>query len=129
MTYTLPISSFEALTLNDIPPLPVMAVGAASQYSLQTGAPTFGNYTVSIDPTDTFFSTTGAISPTVIRAATTTALAGVTYNPVGIGSYTGFAGSIDGVAIAVGDRILVKDQADQRQNGIFHSRCGRSAHP
>ncbi len=123
LTYTLPISSYEQLTIKDIPPLPVMAVGAASLYDFQTGAPTFGNYTAAIAPDDTYFSTLGIVSASNLVAATTGALAGAAYNPVGgaasNGAFTGAPSSIDGVALANGNLVLVKDQADPRQNGVY----------
>jgi hypothetical protein len=67
-----------------------------------------------------------------VRVATTTALNNSpTYTAgsadassgTGVGAYiqatTNGALSIDGVAVAVGDRVLVKNQADQRNNGIY----------
>lgn len=57
-----------------------------------------------------------------VRVATTAALGG-TYangtNGVGATLTFGAALTIDGVAIAAGDRILVKDQAAAAQNGIY----------
>jgi len=37
----------------------------------------------------------------------------------GTGQFTGVAASIDGVTLAEGDRVLVKDQASATQNGIY----------
>jgi len=56
-----------------------------------------------------------------VRAATTTALATVTYNN-GAGTLTASANGalvIDGVTVSVADRVLIKDQANAVQNGIY----------
>lgn len=57
-----------------------------------------------------------------VRLATTADLS-ATYNSSGgaggTGQFTGAPTTIDGVAIAQGDRILVKDQSTQTQNGIY----------
>jgi hypothetical protein len=56
-----------------------------------------------------------------VRVATTAALAAVTYNN-GAGTLTANANgalSIDGVAVSVNDRVLIKDQASAFQNGIY----------
>jgi hypothetical protein len=55
----------------------------------------------------------GAFSP--VRAATT----GSNINLQTIG-----LGTIDGVALVAGDRVLVKDQSDQTQNGIYSASSG-----
>jgi hypothetical protein len=54
-----------------------------------------------------------------VAVATTTALA-VTYNSLA-GTLTGAAAlpAIDGVVLGVGDLVLVKNQADRRENGIY----------
>lgn len=61
-----------------------------------------------------------------VRVATTVALPSVTYDngTDGTGATltadsNGAIGSIDGVAVGVNDRILVKDQVSQIQNGIY----------
>lgn len=61
-----------------------------------------------------------------VVAATTAALAAVTYDngSSGVGATltadaNGALGSIDGVSVSDGERILVKDQADPEQNGIY----------
>ena len=56
-----------------------------------------------------------------VRAATTTALATVTYNN-GAGTLTASANGalvIDGVTVSVADRVLIKNQASAVQNGIY----------
>jgi len=56
-----------------------------------------------------------------VRAATTTALATVTYNN-GAGTLTASANGalvIDGVTVSVADRVLIKNQANAVQNGIY----------
>jgi hypothetical protein len=58
LTYTLPISRFEDLEILDIPPLPVMAVGPAAQYTFdRTFDGSFTPYEIEVAPDDTFFST------------------------------------------------------------------------
>ena len=68
-------------------------------------------------PSETALSTTF-----YSRVATTTALATVTYNN-GAGTLTkstnGALANIDGIAMAVYDVILVKDQSAQLQNGLY----------
>ena len=56
-----------------------------------------------------------------VKLASAAALAACTYHN-GNGTLTGDANgalSVDGVAVAVNDRILIKDQADAKQNGIY----------
>lgn len=54
------------------------------------------------------------------RVATTAALPGATYTIAGPDTLTGITlTSIDGVALAVSNRVLVKNQADAKQNGIY----------
>jgi hypothetical protein len=57
-----------------------------------------------------------------VRLATTGDLS-ATYNASGgsnsTGNFTGVSTSIDGVSLVVGNRILVKDQSDAKQNGIY----------
>ncbi|WP_232056120.1 SdrD B-like domain-containing protein [Tuwongella immobilis] len=122
LTYTLPITSFEQLSLVDIPPLPVMPVGAQEQYRFESSGATFNPYSVSIAPDDTFFSTINAIA-TPVQAATIAALGSGTYSPTGgasgNGAFTGAPTTIDGRALVNGDRVLVKNQADSRQNGVY----------
>lgn len=63
----------------------------------------------------------GAIKDPVL-AATTTVLAASTYSAVALtlqANANGALGTIDGVTLAVGDRLLVQDQADAKQNGIY----------
>lgn len=58
-----------------------------------------------------------------VRVATTAPLTGVTYVPsggtAGTGSFTGAPNVIDGITLVNGNRILVKNQADAKQNGIY----------
>lgn len=57
-----------------------------------------------------------------VRAATTAAFS-ATFNPTGgvggTGRFTGAPATVDGVTLAEGDRVLVKDQATASQNGIY----------
>ena len=57
-----------------------------------------------------------------VRVATTTDI-GASFNSAGgtggTGRFTGAPGSIDGVALADGDRVLVKNQSTASQNGIY----------
>jgi hypothetical protein len=53
------------------------------------------------------------------RCATTAAGIGTYATTPSNGQFTSVAASIDGVTLAQGDRVLVKDQADQKQNGIY----------
>jgi fimbrial isopeptide formation D2 family protein len=66
LTYTLPISRFEDLRILDIPPLPVMQVGAAGLYAFDsTFDGSLNPYEIEVAPDDTFFSTFGAPAPTI----------------------------------------------------------------
>jgi hypothetical protein len=56
------------------------------------------------------------------RAGTTAALPAATYDPVALtltANVNGALGSIDAVALALGQRLLIKDQADGTQNGLY----------
>ncbi len=57
-----------------------------------------------------------------VRAATTAPFS-ATFNPTGgvggTGRYTGAPATVDGVTLAEGDRVLVKNQAATSQNGIY----------
>lgn len=68
---------------------------------------------------DTFV--TGLSPKTAVRVATALALPASTYDN-GLGTITGNSAgvlTVDGVATVLGDRILVKDQADPVENGIY----------
>lgn len=58
-----------------------------------------------------------------VRAATTANLSGITYNATGgtsgRGQITTAPNTLDGVTLAAGDRILVKNQTTKAQNGIY----------
>jgi hypothetical protein len=58
-----------------------------------------------------------------VRVATTANLSSATYNPTGGVSGTGQLNTapttIDGITLATGNRILVKNQTDAKQNGIY----------
>jgi hypothetical protein len=58
-----------------------------------------------------------------VRVATTANFSSATYNPTGgvsgTGQFTSAPTSIDGVTLATGNRILVKNQTDAKQNGIY----------
>jgi fimbrial isopeptide formation D2 family protein/uncharacterized repeat protein (TIGR01451 family) len=126
LTYTLPISSFEQLQIQDIPPLPFMPVNNQLVYSLDLTLPSSTSYNpnwtnpynVALAPDDTFFQTINAAG--TVDLATLVALPGATYSPSGGGTFTfGSAPVVDGVTVTAGMRILVKNQADSRQNGIY----------
>lgn len=54
-----------------------------------------------------------------VRAATTASVGGAYATTPSNGQFTGAATTVDGVALSVGDRVLIKDQADLKQNGIY----------
>ena len=58
-----------------------------------------------------------------VRVATTAALSSGTYLPTGgsggTGAFTSAPAAVDGATLADGDRVLVKNQADAKQNGIY----------
>lgn len=54
-----------------------------------------------------------------VRVATTAPLGGSYATTPSNGRFTGAATSVDGVTLVAGDRVLVKDQVDQKQNGIY----------
>ncbi len=116
LTYQLPISSFENVQFIDFPPLPVFPVPERLFFDAAAAPGTIpGANTVTRGPSDTYLTTINP--PTTVRVATTGNISG--YNPAGIGSFSGALATIDGVALANGDRVLVKDQTDARQNGVY----------
>lgn len=54
-----------------------------------------------------------------VRVATTTSVGGSYASSPSNGRFTGAATTVDGVALSVSDRVLIKDQVDQKQNGIY----------
>jgi fimbrial isopeptide formation D2 family protein/uncharacterized repeat protein (TIGR01451 family) len=116
LTYRLPISSFENVQFIDFPPLPVFPVPDRLFFDASAAPGTVpGANMVSRGPGDTYLTTVNP--PTTVRVATTGNMTG--YNPAGIGSFSGAPSIIDGVTLANGDRVLVKDQTDARQNGVY----------
>jgi fimbrial isopeptide formation D2 family protein/uncharacterized repeat protein (TIGR01451 family) len=116
LTYRLPISSFENVQFIDFPPLPVFPVPDRLFFDASAAPGTVpGANMVSRGPGDTYLTTVNP--PTTVRVATTGNMTG--YNPAGIGSFSGAPSMIDGVALANGDRVLVKDQTDARENGVY----------
>jgi fimbrial isopeptide formation D2 family protein/uncharacterized repeat protein (TIGR01451 family) len=116
LTYRLPISSFENVQFIDFPPLPVFPVPDRLFFDASAAPGTVpGANMVSRGPGDTYLTTVNP--PTTVRVATTGNMTG--YNPAGIGSFSGAPSIIDGVTLANGDRVLVKDQTDPRQNGVY----------
>lgn len=89
-----------------------------------------GFLTLNADPTSSLHAATknyvdslsaGVDPKEAVRAATIADL-GFTYNTSpSNGQFTSVGGalSIDGVALVTGNRLLVKDQTDQKQNGIY----------
>jgi fimbrial isopeptide formation D2 family protein/uncharacterized repeat protein (TIGR01451 family) len=127
LTYTLPISSFEDLSILDLPPLPVFPVPDGRAFTFNpTSAPTYNPYEIALGPTEGsggaagYFETFG--NTTTVRVATTANLAAA-YNPTGgpsgNGQLTGAPTVVDGITLANGDRVLVKNQTDPTQNGIY----------
>lgn len=53
-----------------------------------------------------------------VRVATTTDIGG-SYTTTNGGTFTGAATTVDTVTLIAGDRVLVKNQIDQKQNGIY----------
>ncbi|MGQ9893904.1 MAG: beta strand repeat-containing protein, partial [Roseiflexus sp.] len=116
LTYRLPISSFENVQFIDFPPLPVFPVPDRLFFDASAAPGTVpGANMVSRGPNDTYLTTINP--PASVRVATTGNISG--YNPAGIGSFSGAPSTIDGVALNNGDRVLVKDQTDARQNGVY----------
>ncbi len=66
---------------------------------------------------------TAGLDPKESVRAATVADIGATYSAVGgtagTGSFTGAPATVDGVSLANSNRVLVKDQADPLQNGIY----------
>lgn len=54
-----------------------------------------------------------------VRVATAASVGGSYATTPSNGQFTGAATSVDGVALSVSDRVLIKDQVDQKQNGIY----------
>ena len=54
-----------------------------------------------------------------VRVATTASVGGSYATTPSNGQFTGAATSVDGVSLSVNDRVLIKDQADAKQNGIY----------
>lgn len=54
-----------------------------------------------------------------VRVASTADVGGSYVTTPSNGQLTGAATSIDGVTLAIGDRVLLKDQTDLKQNGIY----------
>ncbi|MFQ3633603.1 isopeptide-forming domain-containing fimbrial protein, partial [Roseiflexus sp.] len=116
LRYQLPISSFENVQFIDFPPLPVFPVPDRFFFDAAAAPGTIpGANTITRGPSDTYLTTINP--PTTVRVATTGNISG--YNPAGIGSFSGAPTIIDGVTLANGDRVLVKDQTDARQNGVY----------
>ncbi|MGB9753387.1 SdrD B-like domain-containing protein [Roseiflexus castenholzii] len=116
LTYRLPISSFENVQFIDFPPLPVFPVPDRLFFDAAAAPGTIpGANMVTRGPSDSYLTTINP--PTTVRVATTANIS--SYNPAGIGSFSGAPTTIDGVALANGDRVLVKDQTDARQNGVY----------
>jgi hypothetical protein len=118
----------------------VDGVTSAIQTQIDTKAPTAnptftGSVTLPSDPALALQAATkqyvdnvaaGITFDTAVQVSTIAALPAVTYSngSSGVGatltkSSNGAIGSIDGYAVSLGDRILVKDQASSFQNGIY----------
>jgi hypothetical protein len=103
------------------------AAGTFTSVAMTTGtittAPTTGNDIVNKDYADAIAS--GINFHQACRLATTTALAANTYNngASGVGATltanANGALSVDSVAVVVGNRILVKNEATQANNGVY----------
>lgn len=126
-------------TLTGTPAAPTAAVGTnttqlattafvnseiANDALLLSGGTLTGALTLAGDPTLSHHAVTrqwvDALSPKpACRVATTAALTVTDFGTVLINAGTLAALVIDGVTLAVGDRVLVKDQAAQQQNGIY----------
>ena len=126
--------TFRALVAADIPSLSYLPLAGGSMDSAATV--TFsGGGTVTGLPTPTNASdaapksyvdsvAAGLDPKESVKAATTAALSGITYNATGgvggTGQITSAPTTVDGVATtAAGTRVLVKNQADAKQNGIY----------
>ena len=128
LQYNLPISSFENLSLVDFPPLPVFPVPNADLFTLNpTTSPTYSPYEIAFGVSENAGGTPGYFETftqnlQTVNAASTAAIAGA-FNPTGgtagNGSYTGAPLTVDGVLLAIGNRVLVKNQVNAAQNGVF----------
>lgn len=87
-----------------------------------------GALTLNADPTSALHAATkqyvdsisaGLDPKEAVRVATTTSLGGSYATTPSNGRFTGAATSVDGVSLTSGNRVLVKDQADPKENGIY----------
>jgi hypothetical protein len=93
-------------------------ISAGSFKITSLATPTAGMDAVNKAYVDTFVQ--GLSPKTAVRVATTVTLVG-TYNN-GAGTFTMTATgvlTVDGINLLLGDRVLIKDQVDQSQNGIY----------
>lgn len=126
--------TFRALVAADIPSLSYLPLAGGSMTSganvtfsgggTVTGLPTPTNASDAA-PKSYVDSVAAGLDPKEsVKAATTGPLAGITYNATGgaggTGQITSAPTTVDGVATtAAGTRVLVKNQADAKQNGIY----------
>lgn len=100
-----------------------------------SGTPTTGNHLVNKTYADALSA--GFLTKTPVRVATTTTLPANTYanGSSGVGATltansNGAFASVDGVTLAVNDRILVKNESSQTKNGIYYlSTLGDGSNP
>ena len=116
LTYSLPLSSFENVRMIDFPPLPVFPVPANLFFDSSAAPGTIpGEGIITIGPGDTYQTIINP--PRSVRVASTANISG--YVAVGIGSFSSAPAIIDGVTLANGDRVLLKDQTNPTQNGVY----------
>ena len=96
---------------------PTAAVSFGSQRITSVAAPTAGTDAANKDYVD--LAVQGLDPKQSVKAATTAALTATLAASVLTNSGTLAALTLDGVTLAVGDRVLVKDQAAAAQNGIY----------
>ena len=105
----------------------VLTVSSSGSIDVQTGS----MITVAdepLNPTDVAnkayvdASRAGLDAKESVLVATVADLSSSAYNPsggTGTGEISGAPTTLDGISLSVGNRILVKDQADPKQNGIY----------
>lgn len=98
----------------------------------QDATPTFNQINLSTEPTNNNHaasklyvdSVAAGLDPKASVFAATTADISATYSavggPTGTGSFVSAPTTVDGLTLQTGNRILVKDQSDALQNGIYY---------
>ncbi len=93
------------------------AVNVSNAKITNLAAPTAASDAVNKEYADSIAA--GLDPKAAVRVATTASLGGSYATTPNNGRFTGAATSVDSVSLTAGDRVLVKDQVDQKQNGIY----------